>query len=212
MSDGSRTDTGQNIWADFGEAVHHFSLSGICGSAKLCNSAIVYRAIKPAPLTPDDIPVDVTEHFREQMFAAGIALHSKPMVNYAVTLKTARGRGGVWGNYQSPLIASVFAALPHARSRRELALTLWAECPSPTAPRTVALVMCGLAMREARDLLTTAPKVALLPAAINILRRPGAAWRGRRSQHGLDPHFAFLRDAPLTQELADGVNKAGLLR
>jgi glycosyltransferase involved in cell wall biosynthesis len=59
--DGSWADTGQDIWPSFGETNHHFSLSGICGSAKLCNSAIVYRKPAYAPPTPEDIPVDVTE-------------------------------------------------------------------------------------------------------------------------------------------------------
>lgn len=107
--DGSWTDTGQDIWPNFGEAIHHFSLSGICGSAKLCDSAMMYRnpAYAP-PLTPDDIPVDETEHFRERMFLDGMALHASPMVNYAETLKTAHGREETWGKYQSSLIGSVF--------------------------------------------------------------------------------------------------------
>ena len=48
--DGSWTDTGQDIWPNFGEDIHHFSLSGICGSAKFRKIAMVYR--KPAHAPP----------------------------------------------------------------------------------------------------------------------------------------------------------------
>ena len=90
-SDGTWTDTGVNIWSEFGTRLHRFDISELCGSAKLCNSAMMYRRRCGISLkTPNDIPVDVTEHFRERLLSASIGLHSRPMVNYAETIKTAQ--------------------------------------------------------------------------------------------------------------------------
>jgi Glycosyl transferase family 2 len=201
--DGSWLDTGRNIWPAFEPHIHRFALSDLCGSAKLCNSAMLYRKKAAGSFkTPDDIPVDVTEHFRERMFPAGFALHARPMVNYAETITTARAKGSLWGEYQILLIGSVFAAPGNRAARKALAAALWASCREATSPRAVTLVIAGLAVREARALVLNAPKRALLRACATMIRRFPAFLRAFSVTRRFQPHFEFLVHAPLTQALA----------
>jgi glycosyltransferase involved in cell wall biosynthesis len=190
---GTWTDTGRTIWPAFDTRRHMFSLPDLCGSAKLCNSAMLYRRRPGVDLkTPDDIPVDVTEHFRERQFPAGMALHGRPLVNYAETLSTARGRGALWAQYQTLLIGSVFAALAAEDARRALAATLWSACADPMSPRAVQLVLTGLAVREARALVTHAPGRALLRAAATMVRRASSLPEQMKTPTRLSKHFQFL--------------------
>ncbi len=200
--DHSWRDTGYNIWRDFGAGLYSFSLANICGSAMLRNSAALYRRRRGIDLrTPDDIPVDVTEHFRERLFPAGIALHSRPMANYAKTLTSARGRGPVWGQYQTLLIGSVFAALPPGAARLNLARELWATCPGPVAPRATTLILCGMVVHEARDLFWTAPWQTHSRVAMTALKRMSEFVCHRSAKRALAHHFAYLVNTPLLRQL-----------
>ena len=61
--------TQRAIWNFSDVRRHRFALEDVCGSAKLCNSSALYRLGPERTLrTPDSIPVDVTEHFRERLF------------------------------------------------------------------------------------------------------------------------------------------------
>src|ERR1700730_797522 len=133
--DGSWTSTGATVWtAQHGVQVHQYEIEQICGSAKICNSSMLVRLGDSSYRTPDDIPVDVTEHFRERLFPNRILLVGTSLVNYAETVQTARSVGGsLWGEYQALLICSVFIALPHESGRQELADRLWRSCDSSTS-------------------------------------------------------------------------------
>ena len=202
--DGSWLNTERTIWEFRGLRSYEYELEAICGHAKLCNSSMLVR-IEPRQnfLTPDNIPVDVTEHFRERLLPTKILLNGNPLVNYAETLQTARGQGYLWGQYQMVLIASAFAALSNDKYREDLANLLWANCTDPVSPRAVSLVGAGLVFREARHLLFAARFVALGRAAIWLLRRPERLRVLARTREELATQFDYLIKAPLTVALAE---------
>lgn len=207
----------QNGWRDTGQTLvpfrdtreQQFDLVGICGSARLCNSSMVVRRRPERRLTtPESIPVDVTEHFRERLFDRRFLFLGRPLVNYAETLRTARStRGDQWSEFQYLLIGSVFAAAPDRAARRELARRLWVDCGSATSPRAVTLVGAALAVPAARSLLREGPILAVLRFAASVVKSPGklatlVGLPARRREE-----MAFLVDAPLTRDLVGDLAK-----
>lgn len=173
-TDGAWTDTGRTIWPTSG-APHLFPWDDAdkCGGAKLCNSSLLFRTGPGAAWrTPDDIPVDVTEHFRERLVPHPFLLHPAPLVNYAETLHTHRARGpGLWGQYQVLLVASMFV---HRQpdTRLDLAERVWTRVRT-TAPQSATTCLAtALAEPAARPLLRTARKREILRFALTCLRRP----------------------------------------
>lgn len=203
-NNGDWRDTGRNIWPFDGIRYHRYQVEEICGSAKLCNSSMLVRVAREHELqTCDTIPVDVTEHFRERVLPPSLLLNGRALVNFAVTIKTARAtRGDQWGVYQRLLIGSVFFAARNASARKNLAERLWAACPIPTSPRAVTLVAAGLAIPKARALLWAAPLPALGRFGLWIARRPWRILSLRRTLRGHREQLAFLVQAPLTRNLA----------
>jgi glycosyltransferase involved in cell wall biosynthesis len=203
LENGTWENTGKTIWNFTGLQTYSYSLAQICGSAKLCNSSMLVRLNEQHSFkTPDDIPVDVTEHFRERLFSVPILLLGTPLVNYAETIKTARStKGNTWGIYQVLLTGSAFIALPNRVERQWLADELWRCCTDHTSPRAVSLVSTGFCIREARSLLRRAPLVAKIRFFVSALRKPRnfRAMAVLRKQY--NDHLRFLVEAPLTQHL-----------
>ena len=205
MADGRWEDTAKTIWPFRNLRKYVFSLEAICGSAMICNSSMLIRVNSSKPMqTPNDIPVDVTEHFRERLFQHTILQLGKPLVNYAETINTARSvKGNIWGIYQILLIASVFIALKMSDDRLNLADSLWETCPLATSPRAVTLAATGIACREARSLFFKAPLKTKFRVALWIARSPRRLLDIVAGLTKYDQHLHFLVDAPLTQFLAN---------
>jgi glycosyltransferase involved in cell wall biosynthesis len=205
QENGTWENTGRTIWDFTGLRPYSYSLVQICGSAKLCNSSMLVRLNEPHSFrTPDDIPVDVTEHFRERLFSAPILLLGTPLVNYAETVTTARStKGNTWGVYQVLLTGSVFVALPSRVERQWLADELWRHCVDHTSPRAVSLVSTGLFIREARSLLRRAPLIARMRFILSALRSPRNFSRMLLLRKQYRNHLRFLVEAPLTQYLIE---------
>jgi Glycosyl transferase family 2 len=201
---GAWENTGTTIWSFDGTKSYVHDVIDLCGSAKLCNSSMLVRLTKDRSFkTPDDIPVDVTEHFRERLFSLPFILLGTPLVNYAETIATARTKGGpTWGIYQVLLIGSVFIALPDAFEQQRLADKLWKSCGEPTSPRAVSLVSTGVFIREARSLLIQAPLIAKLRFLINVMRRPSHLKQMISLRTLYSDQLQFLVHAPLTQLIA----------
>lgn len=159
-------------------------------------------------LTPDTIPVDVTEHFRERMLPWKLLLNGAPLANFAQTIDTARSISEeIWGSYQCLLIASVFVALKRLGSRQALARRLWKDCPSSISPRAVSLLAAGIAIREARAIVWAAPLLSVARFAVWIARRPMRLRWLMTTKRRLAGELAFLVDAPLTQYFAEHSTK-----
>ena len=139
LPDGQWRDTGRTIWPEDGVTFYDLRIEDICGSAKICNSSMLIRASAARNLkTPDTIPVDVTEHFRERQLGPRLLLNGRALVNYAETIHTARSaHGQTWGLYQCLLIGSVFSAMANSSNRKTLAVVLWSDCIAPLSPRNL---------------------------------------------------------------------------
>ena len=209
MSDGSWVNTGQTIWGHEGHCVYDYSIDQIAGSAKFCNSSTVLKTDKSLCFeTPNTIPVDVTEHFRERMLDKPVVLVGAPLVNYAETIKTARStKGSKWGTFQCLLIGSLFMAFNDKRERIMLAKGLWERCPSNTSPRAMTLIMTGLYIREARPLLTLAPAIGRLRFLFWMSRHPVQLMAMSQMRRKHRKELEFLVQAPLTQRLVDKTRK-----
>jgi hypothetical protein len=203
--DGKWIDTGQLIWGRFDTRLHGFTAEEICGSAKLCNSAMLFRLPEcRAFATPPSIPVDVTEHFRERLLVSQPVLLGRPLVNYAVTRTTARSsQGSTWGVFQCLLIGSLFAAVGDRQGCARLARRLWESCGTATSPRATTLALTGIFVREARELVWQAPLVTKLRVLGWAIKRPDQvpAFSACRKAHHNE--FDFLTSAPLTRRLAN---------
>ena len=73
-------DTKLTIWPFADLRRHDFSRIEDLGTAKICNSAMLVRVVRDRHLrTPDTIPVDVTEHFRERLLPPFVLLNGVPL-------------------------------------------------------------------------------------------------------------------------------------
>jgi hypothetical protein len=203
IAEGEWLDTGETIWPFEDVRMHRLGLDEVCGSAKICNSSMLVRVRPDRSLqTPESIPVDVTEHFRERLFGRDILLNGAPLVNYAETIRTARSSDGTtWTERQCLLIGSVFAAAQPER-RMSMASALWRACPQATSPRAVSLVLAGLAISEARSILLAAPVIAVARCAVSLARRSGRIGALLDLRRRLSGEFDFLASAPLTRQMA----------
>jgi len=204
LPDGQWRDTGQTIWTEGDVTFRDLRIEDICGSANICNSSMLIRVTAARYLkTPDTIPVDVTEHFRERQLGPRLLLNRKALVNYSETLRTARATDGeTWGRYQCILIGSVFIAITDASARNELAVCLWNECASPLSPRAVTLLACGVAIREARALFWKAPFLSKLRFVIWVMRRPTRLLGLLSVRDMPSSELDYLVNAPLTRHFS----------
>lgn len=200
-ADGGWEDTGTVIWPET-EGVSEWTttVETACGAAKLCNSSMLFSTRDAGGwLTPDDIPVDVTEHFRERCVPQPILLVHAPMVNYAETLVTNRStRGTSWADYQCLLVGSCFHAAP-AAARPELARRLWRGAGGRPSPRATSLLLAALAVPEARALWTTSSGRQRVRFLATMARRLPGVVRVLRVKQRLRPHWDFLCATPFNR-------------
>lgn len=202
LPNGKWLNTGKTIWPFRETRLYTFTPEALCGSARICNSSVLLRVQRPSRLQiPFTVPADVTEHFRDRCLPRSIPLMGEPLVNYAVTQHTTRGRGSLWGRYQVILVGSVFMALPDAAARYSLAGALWKNV-RPGSPRSTTLLNTGLSIPAARSLLWAAPARAWPRTLSTILRRPRQFYSLLCVRWQLANELDFLVEAPLTRELA----------
>jgi len=191
-TDGSWEDSESTIWPEIqGASLFPWRIEDKLGSAKLCNSSMLWRTAKAGEWrTPDGIPIDVTEHFRERAVPHPVLLVHRPLVNYAVTMMSHRdsSRTSVWGMYQVMLIGSGFTMMD-ARDRLRCADILWKRARGSQPVLATSLISTGLAVPEARVLwhratlrergrwlLTLVRRFPQMRAALQAASRPSAAW------------------------------------
>jgi hypothetical protein len=200
--DGSWEDSGRTIWPETdGVRLFPWRMEDKLGSAKLCNSSMLWRTTNAAEWrTPDTIPIDVTEHFRERAVPHPVLLVQSPLVNYAVTLNSYRDNSHAtqWGMYQVMLIGSGFVNM-NATDRLHCAHTLWKRARGGERVLATTLITTGLGTPAARALwristlrercrwlLTFVRRFPQMRSALQSTRKPSAAWfflttRGNRS-------------------------------
>jgi glycosyltransferase involved in cell wall biosynthesis len=171
---GTWRDSGRTIWPVVsGEKRFDWNSLDKCGSAKICNSSMIFRtAFSEAWRTPASIPIDVTEHFRERAVPHPILLVMTPLVNYGDTLVTHRSKArSVWASYQLLLVGSVFAlTAPHRRAG--LADDLWRKARKQMPLLSSTLLATGAFIPEARELWRRAGMPDRVFFYLRALRRP----------------------------------------
>jgi len=202
QEDGNWIDTGRDVWSIENDVLYEATMQSACGSAKICNSSMLVRRAGGGPwLTPENIPVDVTEHFRERVFPWPILLVSKVLVNYAETLQTHRDTsGGRWSDYQILLIGSVFASSPK-EAREQLARSLLAGDSGRPSPHVTKLLATGLACREARIIWCVASYRQRLRYVVTLIRRWRSIGRVFSVKRRLRVHWEWLLKSPFNQSI-----------
>jgi glycosyltransferase involved in cell wall biosynthesis len=201
-TDGSWTDTGRGIWADENDDLYVTPFETACGAAKICNSALLFRTSVSAHwCTPDDIPVDVTEHFRERLITQPVRLVGRALVNYAETLQTNRAKGGsTWADYQLLLIGSCFYSLPKSL-RHSYAQRIWEKEGRQPSPRVTALLTAASIIPEARCLWQGASPRQRTRFLLTAVRRFPSMLRAFGVRRRLAEHWHFLCTSSLNKGL-----------
>jgi hypothetical protein len=146
-------------------------------------------------LTPPDIPVDVTEHFRERVLPHPILLVNAPLVNFAQTRQSSRsGKNQLWGSYQVLLISSVFVTLDTSTAE-QLADELWLDARSHHPQSRTSLLHSGLSHTHAHVLFGKATWRELLKYGLTWMKSPRTCYRIIRAPALLSAHFEFLVNA-----------------
>ncbi|BAY33450.1 family 2 glycosyl transferase [Nostoc carneum NIES-2107] len=172
--DGSWFNTEQSIWEYNNDyELFEYSLLDKCGSAKICNSSMFWKTTNsPNWQTPQSIPIDVTEHFRERVILHPILLVKKPLVNYAETISSYRSSDvSKWGSYQVLLIGSIFETVS-VDMRQHLADSLWQKAFTYQKQLYTSLLFTALVFREASVLWSICPLNLKLRFIITLVRRP----------------------------------------
>jgi glycosyltransferase involved in cell wall biosynthesis len=206
-------------WRDSGQTLrpaqdlvreHRLNAIEKCGSAILCNSAVVYRpALIPDFGTPPSMPVDVTEHYRERLIPHPFLVHEKPLANFAVTMTTNRSnKGGDWTVQQLLLTASVFATVrPERRGLLSRALWRYARASEPLKQTT--LLMAGHVFPEAQALWADGSFAEKARFRLHLLRHPDVLDRCRRVRHEHADWWAFLCRGAVADDFGRGEDGLG---
>jgi hypothetical protein len=209
---GDWINTHRTIWSEGPDQLFSTPVDLACGSAKLCNSSMVVRRLGRVPfLTPDDLPVDVTEHFRERYVNHPFLLVHEPLVNYAVTQHTNRQKGGiVWGSYQALLTASCFRSLP-PDARAQLARRLVSSEAGCCTPEITSLATTSLFFPEARAIWSCLNWRQRARVLLTWIRRFPSLLCLNKFIHSSTArrHFDFLFNSPFNRSLHQSLNTLG---
>jgi hypothetical protein len=204
--DGSWTDTDRTL-----RPVHDavvpvpFRALDHCGHAQLANSGLLFRTTTAASWrTPDSVPIDVTEHYRQRAVPHPFLRLDRALVNFALTRHTHRSTDPfVWNSHQTLLVASVFAAAPAPR-REGLATALLTEARRTEPRRVTTLALAGRYVPAAAALWRQSHLRERARSALHLLRHRGHARRYRTLLTDAAPAWNFLRRGWVADALARG--------
>jgi hypothetical protein len=205
-ADGTWTNTKCTIWPASNEVrVYEQRVLDKCGGAKICNSSMLFKTGNcGAWQTPDSIPIDVTEHYRERVIPHPIALVHDPLVNYGDTLHTHRSTGPWWGMHQVLLIGSVFVCVP-PKFRAQLVRALWQRARSRETLLKTTLCWTGLAVKEARGLWQVASASERLRFFLHAAKNPRNLKQMLAATTILPEAWRFLQQGPFADALHQGL-------
>jgi hypothetical protein len=163
---------------------------------------MVWRTSKAAEWrTPDSIPIDVSEHFRERVVPHPILLVHTPLVNYAVTRHTNRmhGKASRWGMYQVMLIGSGFEKMTPTQ-RATYADMLWQKARMGDLPLKTSLMTTGRAVPAARILWLKASVREQCRWVVTFLTRFGQVRPALRARTSPEWEFLLAQKFPMDSE------------
>ncbi|PZO38688.1 MAG: hypothetical protein DCF19_15920 [Pseudanabaena frigida] len=197
QQNGSWLNTNKTIWCnDRDFDVFEYNLSDKCGSAKICNSSMLWRTKNASDWqTPISIPIDVTEHFRERVIPHPILLVNKPLVNYSETIDSYRSVDkSRWGIYQVLLIGSIFEVASNAE-REHLANSLWQRTLYSQKQLYTSLLYTALVFSEAKPLWKQGSIILKLRFLLTLIRRPLSSFFILQSKKRQKEAYSFLRNS-----------------
>jgi glycosyltransferase involved in cell wall biosynthesis len=176
-----------------------------CGRAILANSAMVFRPSSvPDWRTPDSVPLDVTEHYRERLVPHPVLVHDRVLVNYGRTRASFRSRDTfTWSLHQVLLIGSVFAGIPEDR-RSDLGRDLLRDARAHHRVQRTALLLAGLFVPEARSLWRLATAREKARVSVHLAAHVGDVARYRHLLRDHASEWAFLRRGWVADALGGG--------
>lgn len=197
--DGSWTNTKQTV-RPAGNETELFAEAkeNKCGPAIICNSALMWRTRNAIQwCLPNDIPIDVTEHFRERLIPHPILLVNEPLVNFAKTIDTNRSGGLTWSIYQALLVSSVFVGLD-LKERNKLASILWLKARTTQPLFKTVLLHAAFLHVDAITLFKKATVTEILRHMLTWLRRPALCFKIIRAKTSKANHWNFLLKPKVT--------------
>ncbi|TCD07720.1 glycosyltransferase [Pedobacter frigidisoli] len=202
---GDWTDTNRTIWTETTSTkLYYYHFAEKCGSAKICNSAMLWRTKSSKKwIVPDDLPVDVSEHFRERLMPHPILLINEPLVNFSQTLETVRSNSScLWGSYQVLLIASIFSLINKAQ-RVALAHALWTSARNGNNPFKTTLLHTAVASGHSRELFRNAKVSELLRYVMTWIKNPVSCYKTVNALKNKEKHFSFLTSQNVVKNYID---------
>jgi len=110
-------------------------------SALHSNSATLIRSVPGHDYSIPDVPISVTEMFRERLFPFPLVFMPQPLANFSLTMHTARSDDrGEWAAMQSMLAATF---LKHAGYSDEQLEALWVHARAQHPPTTSILLLAS---------------------------------------------------------------------
>jgi len=110
-------------------------------SALHSNSATLFRSFPKHDYSIPDVPISVTEMFRERTFPFPLVFVPQPLANFALTLHTARSADrGEWAAMQSMLAATF---VKHAGYDDRQLEALWTRARAQHPPTTSVLLLAS---------------------------------------------------------------------
>jgi glycosyltransferase involved in cell wall biosynthesis len=165
-------------------------------------SMLVRTGALDALRIPTQTKFDFADPVRERAMPHPLLFMPQPLVNFALTIDTARQRtrDGILEHYVL-LIVSFFK---HVRLERAMAEEIWNELRKSTVRSTDMLIVAGLYARECRLLLRCARLREWVGFAFAVFRRPLLFWRGMNACKRNPEVWAYL-DLHTGQRCRQGV-------
>lgn len=181
QADGSFVDTGRLVWpaGDTARVLPWGDPAQICGALH-SHGAALFRSRAGDDFSTPDVPIAVTEPFRERRLPHPLVLVPRPVANFSLTLATARSRDPAeWAETQAMLAATFFQDCPWDEARLA---QIWADARAQRPTGTTNLILAALAHPGGRGLLRHATWADWSVALRGFVRRPGLYLRLRRSR------------------------------
>ena len=195
---GEFRDTGRLVWPDGGEPrlMQWGQAAQICGALH-SHGAALFRSRPGDDFRTPDVPIAVTEPFRERMLPHPLVLVPRPLANFSLTLQTARSRDAIeWAETQAMLAATFFQQCPWGEARMA---QVWSEARAQRPTGTTSLILAALALPAGRGGLRHARWSDWWVVLQGFVRRPGLYFSIRRSRQVHADWWRFLEQHTATR-------------
>ena len=201
--DGEFRDTGRLVWpAATAPQLMPWGQPAQIGGALFSHGAALFRSRPGDDFATPDVPIAVTEPFRERGLPHPLVLVPQPVANFSLTRQSARSRDATeWAELQAMLAATFLRARPPDAAGLA---QLWSDARAQRPTGTTNLILAALADPRCRFLLAPARAADWWVVLRGFVRRPGLYLRLRRSRRVHADWWTYLEQhtAARWQEVA----------